>query len=124
MTPTTVLIWTVLPSAILTSLSTPLAGEGISASTLSVEISKRGSSRCKESPGFFNHLVMVPSKMDSPIWGMITSVGMDSLSTRTSYFKAVSQSSWRDKDREEWFSLRENHDEAYRSPDFLQRGTR
>ena len=76
-TPTTVLIWTVLPSAILTSLSTPLAGEGISASTLSVEISKRGSSRCTVSPGFFNHLVMVPSKIDSPIWGMITSVGME-----------------------------------------------
>ena len=73
-TPTTVLIWTVFPSAILTSVSTPLAGEGISASTLSVEISKRGSSRCTVSPGFFNHLVMVPSKIDSPICGMMTSV--------------------------------------------------
>ena len=75
-TPTTVLIWTVLPSAILTSVRTPLAGDGISASTLSVEISNRGSSRCTVSPGFFSHLVMVPSKIDSPIWGMITSVGM------------------------------------------------
>jgi hypothetical protein len=27
-----------------------------------------------------SHLVIVPSKIDSPIWGMITSVGMDSLS--------------------------------------------
>src|SRR5262249_61695722 len=43
---------------------------------LSVEISKRGSSRWTLSPGFFNHLVMVPSKMDSPIWGMMTSVGI------------------------------------------------
>src|ERR1700722_15725026 len=81
-TPTTVLIWTVFPSAIFTSVSTPLAGDGISASTLSVEISNRGSSRCTVSPGFLSHLVMVPSKIDSPIWGMITSVGMDSLSQR------------------------------------------
>jgi hypothetical protein len=28
------------------------------------------------------------------------------------------------KDREVWFSLEENHEKAYRSPDFLQRGTR
>src|SRR5581483_4621529 len=45
MTPTTVLTCTVVPSFIFTSLSTPLAGAGISASTLSVEISNRGSSR-------------------------------------------------------------------------------
>src|ERR1700677_4387068 len=73
-TATTVLIWTVVPACTLISASTPAAGEGISASTLSVEISKRGSSCCTASPGFFNHLVMVPSKIDSPIWGMITSV--------------------------------------------------
>jgi hypothetical protein len=42
------------------------------------------------SPSFFNHLVMVPSKIDSPIWGMITSVGMNSLSLRrTSYSRAI-----------------------------------
>src|ERR1700742_2843958 len=82
MSPTTVLIWTGLSSAILTSVSFSLAGEGISASTLSVEISNKGSSRCTVSPGFFSHLVMVPSKIDSPIWGMMTSVGMDSLSLR------------------------------------------
>jgi hypothetical protein len=28
------------------------------------------------------------------------------------------------KDGEVWFSLQENHEEAYRFPDFLQRGTR
>jgi hypothetical protein len=38
--------------------------------------------------------------------------------------KAVSQLLlWRDKDREVWFSLEENHEEACRFPDFLQRGT-
>src|SRR6202453_1099818 len=71
---TTALICTVVPACTLISASTPAAGEGISASTLSVEISKRGSSCCTASPGFFSHLVMVPSKIDSPIWGMITSV--------------------------------------------------
>jgi hypothetical protein len=37
--------------------------------------------------------------------------------------KAVSQLLWSDKDREVWFSLGENHEKAYRFPDFLQRGT-
>src|ERR1019366_7546617 len=50
---------------------------GISASTLSVEISNSGSSFSTASPAFLSHLVIVPSKIDSPIWGMITSVGMD-----------------------------------------------
>ena len=44
-TPTTVFTCTVAPSATLISLSTPEAGAGISASTLSVEISNKGSSR-------------------------------------------------------------------------------
>src|SRR5579885_2326582 len=76
MEPTTVLTPTVVPSVTLISCRTPEAGAGISASTLSVEISKRGSSRWTLSPGFLSHLVMVPSTMDSPIWGMIMSVGM------------------------------------------------
>ncbi len=76
MVQTTVLICTVDPSGTLISASVPAAGDGISASTLSVEISNSGSSRCTLSPGFFSHLVMVPSVMDSPIWGMTTSVGM------------------------------------------------
>ena len=74
--PTTVFTWTVAPSATLMSCRTPEAGAGISASTLSVEISNSGSSRCTLSPGFFSHLVMVPSKIDSPIWGMTISVGI------------------------------------------------
>src|SRR5579862_4149165 len=72
-TATTVLIGTVWPSLTLISLSTPADGDGISASTLSVEISKSGSSRSILSPGFFSHFVMVPSKMLSPICGMMTS---------------------------------------------------
>ena len=56
----------------LISLSTPATGAGISASTLSVEISNRGSSFSTVSPAFLSHLVMVPSKIDSPICGMTT----------------------------------------------------
>jgi hypothetical protein len=63
----------------LISFSTPAEGEGISASTLSVEISNSGSSRSTLSPGFFNHLVMVPSKMLSPIWGITMSTAMIAL---------------------------------------------
>jgi hypothetical protein len=76
MSQTMVPTWTVAPSWTLISPRVPAAGEGISASTLSVEISKRGSSRATVSPGFLSHLVSVPSVMDSPIWGMTTSIGM------------------------------------------------
>jgi hypothetical protein len=34
-------------------------------------------------------------------------------------FRAVSQLLWPDKSREVWFSLGENHEEAFRFPDFL-----
>src|SRR6202008_3187 len=80
MTATTVWMGTVWPSGILISLRTPAEGDGISASTLSVEISKSGSSRSTLSPGFLCHLVLVPSKMLSPIWGMTTSTAMTFLS--------------------------------------------
>ena len=72
--PTTVLMPTVVPSCTKISPSVPATGEGISVSTLSVEISNSGSSRSTGSPGFFNHLVRVPSTMLSPIWGMMTSI--------------------------------------------------
>src|SRR6202140_840258 len=75
-TPTTVWIGTVLPSATLISFSTPAEGDGISASTLSVEISNNGSSRSTLSPGFLSHLVMVPSKILSPICGITMSTAM------------------------------------------------
>src|ERR1035438_10063268 len=71
---TTVLMPTVFPSSTMTSESVPAAGDGISVSTLSVEISNSGSSRSTWSPGFFSHLVSVPSTMLSPIWGITTSV--------------------------------------------------
>jgi len=64
---------TVSPSFTRISARTPAAGAGISASTLSVEISKIGSSRFTSSPTFFNHLESVPSAIDSPICGMMMS---------------------------------------------------
>src|SRR4051812_22044131 len=71
---TIVLMATVFPSSTRTSCRRPAPGEGISVSTLSVEISKSGSSRSTCSPGFFSHFVSVPSTMLSPIWGITTSV--------------------------------------------------
>ena len=78
MTATTVFTSMVAPSGKRISASTPATGEGISASTLSVEISKSGSSIATVSPMALSHLVIVPSKIDSPIWGMMTSVDMHS----------------------------------------------
>src|SRR5947207_8996936 len=52
---------------------TPAPGLGTSASTLSVEISRIGSSFSTRSPAFFSHLETVPSVIDSPIWGITTS---------------------------------------------------
>src|SRR5487761_326942 len=89
-TPTTVCIGTVCPSATLISFSTPAAGDGISASTLSVEISNSGSSRSTFSPGFFSHFVTVPSKMLSPIWGIITSVAI-SVSSKNSISRQLAR---------------------------------
>jgi hypothetical protein len=68
---------TVCPSVTAISASTPAAGDGISASTLSVEISNSGSSRSTDSPTFFIQRTIVPSAIDSPIWGMRTGVGID-----------------------------------------------
>src|SRR5438093_1164333 len=72
-TATSVCTGTVCPSCTLISARTPAAGAGISASTLSVEISNRGSSRFTASPTFLSHLLNVPSAIDSPIWGISTS---------------------------------------------------
>src|SRR6266566_443624 len=72
-TPTTVCTGTVCPCCTLISARTPAAGAGISASTLSVEISNSGSSRLTASPIFLSHLLSVPSAMDSPICGIKTS---------------------------------------------------
>src|SRR5262249_60118295 len=67
---------TVCPSSTLICVIVPADGEGMTVSTLSVEISSRGSSRSTFSPTFLSHLVTVPSAIDSPIWGMTTSVAI------------------------------------------------
>ena len=58
--------------------STPAAGAGISASTLSVEISNSGSSRSTGSPTRLIQRTMVPSAIDSPIWGIDNGSGHSS----------------------------------------------
>src|SRR5688572_13670409 len=65
---------TVSPAWTLISVRTPDAGAGISASTLSVEISNSGSSRSTESPTCLIQRTIVPSAIDSPIWGITTGV--------------------------------------------------
>ncbi len=57
----------VSPSSNKTSAIRPENGDGISDSTLSVEISRRISSISTLSPTFLCHLVMVPLVIDSPI---------------------------------------------------------
>jgi hypothetical protein len=52
----------------------PATGEGISVSTLSVEISSSGSSTSTESPTRLSQRVTVPSVTDSPMAGMVTVV--------------------------------------------------
>ncbi len=76
MVATGVLTGTVSPSRAVISSSTPATGDGISASTLSVEISNSGSSRSTVSPTFLIHRTIVPSAIDSPIWGIRTGVDM------------------------------------------------
>ena len=73
-TPTTVLMATVVPDWTRIFASTPDTGAGISASTLSVEISNRASPRTTVSPTFLIHLVTVPSTIVAPICGITTSV--------------------------------------------------
>ena len=64
---------TVSPAAARTSVIVPVAGEGTSASTLSVEISTTVSSACTASPGCLCHSRIVPSETDSPMAGMTIS---------------------------------------------------
>src|SRR5215203_4977785 len=64
---------TVSPSLTFISSSLPAAGEGTSASTLSVEISSSGSSFSIVSPTALSHFETVPSVIDSPICGMTIS---------------------------------------------------
>ena len=69
---------TVSPSGTRISVKTPAAGEGTSESTLSVETSKRGSSRATVSPMAFIHRVTVPSVTVSPNCGIVTSANVHS----------------------------------------------
>src|SRR5450756_1197280 len=63
---------TVSSSATRISCSTPAIGDGISVSTLSVEISSRGSSSATLSPTCLSHRVTIPSVTDSPSAGITT----------------------------------------------------
>src|SRR5258707_2099063 len=71
---TIVLIGTVSPSFTRISEITPAAGDGISASTLSVEISNSGSSRSTLFPTFLIPRTIVPPAIDSPLSRVTTSV--------------------------------------------------
>ena len=53
------------------------AGDGTSESTLSVEISKSGSSRSTASPTALNQRMMMPSVIDSPSEGRMTSANVE-----------------------------------------------
>src|SRR5207247_5323371 len=100
---TTVDTGTVWPSVTRISASVPPVGAGISASTLSVEISKIGSSRLTASPTFLSHLDSVPSAMDSPICGMTTSTRAPAillLPVPIAPAIALSQSRYRDRRHE------------------------
>ena len=73
---TTVSTGAVSPSLTRISVTIPAEGDGISASTLSVEISKRGSSLATASPTFLFHRITVPSVIDSPSCGIKTLVAI------------------------------------------------
>ena len=60
-------------------------GDGISASTLSVEISNSGSSRSTLSPTFLIQRTMVPSAIDSPICGITTGVDIAESFSRSGF---------------------------------------
>src|SRR5947207_11228245 len=64
---------TVAPTSTRISVTRPLAGDGTSVSTLSVEISTMASSASTQSPTRFFHSTTVPSATETPIWGIVTS---------------------------------------------------
>ena len=74
--PMTAMTWptsTVSSTSARSSCTVPATGEGISVSTLSVEISTRGWSTSTVSPTSTSQDVITPSSMDSPSWGSWTS---------------------------------------------------
>jgi hypothetical protein len=76
---------TVSPSGTTISVRTPAAGDGTSVSTLSVDTSKRGSSRSTCSPIDFIQRVIVPSVTVSPSCGMVTSAKVQSPSGQSQH---------------------------------------
>src|SRR3954469_2218090 len=70
---------TVTPTSTSTDVTRPVAGDGTSVSTLSVEISTIGSSASPQSPTRFFHSTTVPSATDTPIWGIVTSTSVVSV---------------------------------------------
>ncbi len=74
MTASSAPISTVSSSETFTSSRVPATGEGISVSTLSVEISSSGSSTATSSPTSLSQRVTVPSVTDSPSSGRVTVV--------------------------------------------------
>src|SRR6478736_3008039 len=70
---------TVTPTSTRISATRPAAGDGISVSILSVDISTIVSSRSIQSPGRFFHSAIVPSATDTPIWGIVTSTSVVSV---------------------------------------------
>jgi hypothetical protein len=65
--------WTVASASTRIFTSVPVAGEGTSASTLSVDTSTRGSSAVTVSPTCLSHSSTVPSVTDSPMAGIVIS---------------------------------------------------
>src|ERR1700693_4864309 len=66
----------VCPSAATSFAIRPAPGDGISVSTLSVEISTSGWSSMAPSPSLTSHFVIVPSTTLSPICGIVTSIAI------------------------------------------------
>src|SRR4051812_41899541 len=70
---------TVAPTSTAIAVTRPVAGDGTSVSTLSVEISTIGSSASTQSPTRFFHSTTVPSATLTPICGIVTSTAAVSI---------------------------------------------
>ena len=68
---------TVAPGSTSISDTRPVAGAGISVSTLSVEISTIASSASTQSPTRLHHSTIVPSATETPICGIVTSTAVE-----------------------------------------------
>src|SRR5262249_49200270 len=113
---TSVSTGTVCPSFTRISAMTPLAGAGISASTLSVEISNIGSSRLTQSPTFLSHFDNVPSAIDAPIWGITTSIRATESSSLRVLRATPPAREQPDRDRREQHEPGEGPDQPVRRP--------